>query len=93
MAQQKQRKQLILTNGKNSFTYWFQPIQHLQPNFKTNGIKNFMAQQRQRKKLILTDDKNIFTYCFEPIQSLQPNFKTDGIRNSMYNNTSDTTQN
>ena len=84
MAQQKQRKQLILTNDKNSFTYWFQPIQHLQPNFKTNGIKNFMAQQKQRKKPILTDDKNIFTYCFEPIQSLQPNFKTDGIRNSMY---------
>ena len=68
MTQQKQRKQLILTDNKNIFTYCFQPIQCLQPNFKTDGIrteKNFMAQQKQRKQLILTDDKNIFTYCFQ----------------------------
>ena len=42
MAQQKQRKQLILTDDKNIFTYCFQPIQRLQPNIKTDGIKNFM---------------------------------------------------
>ena len=29
MAQQKQRKQLILTDDKNIFTYGFQPIQRL----------------------------------------------------------------
>ena len=76
MAQQKQRKQLILTDGNNIFAYGFQSIQRLQPNIKTDNIRNFMAQQKQRKQLILTDDKNIFTYCFQPIQRLQPNFKT-----------------
>ena len=59
-------------------------MQRLQPNFITDGIRNFMAQQKQRKQLILTDDKNIFTYCFQPIQRLQPNFKTDGIRNFIH---------
>ena len=39
MTQQKQRKQLILTDNKNIFTYCFQPIQCLQPNFKTDGIR------------------------------------------------------
>ena len=42
MAQQKQLKQLILTDDKNIFTCCFQPIQRLQPNFKTEGIENFM---------------------------------------------------
>ena len=50
MAQQKQRKQPILIDGKNIFTYCFQPIQRLQPNFTTDGIRNFMTQQKQRKK-------------------------------------------
>ena len=84
MAQQKQRKQLILTDDKNIFTYCFQPIQRLQPNFTTDGIRNFMTQQKQRKQLHLTDDKNIFTYCFQSIQRLQPNSKTYAIRNFMY---------
>ena len=57
MAQQKQRKQLILTDGNNIFAYGFQSIQRLQPNIKTDNIRNFMAQQKQRKQLILTDDK------------------------------------
>ena len=84
MAQQKQRKQLILTNDNNIFTYYFQPIQRFQPNFKTDGIRNFMAQQKQREQIILIDGNNIFTYCFQPIQRLQTDFKTDGIRNFMY---------
>ena len=42
MAQQKQRKQFILTDDKNILTYCFQPMQRLQPNFKTDGIRNFM---------------------------------------------------
>ena len=54
-----------------------------EPNFTTNGIRNFMTQQKQRKQPILIDGKNIFTYCFQPIQPLQPNFTTDGIRNFM----------
>ena len=42
-------------------------IQRLQPNFTTDGIRNFMAQQKQRKQPILIDGKNISTYCFQPI--------------------------
>ena len=40
----------ILIDGKNIFTYCFQPIQRLQSNFTTDGIRNFMKQQKQRKK-------------------------------------------
>ena len=64
MAQQKQRKQFILTDNQNISTYHSQPIQRLQPNFITDGIKIFMAQQKQRKQLILTDSKIISTYLF-----------------------------
>ena len=35
MAQQKQRKQLLLTDDKNIFTYCFQSMQRLQPNSNT----------------------------------------------------------
>ena len=84
MAQQKQRKQPILIDGKNIFTFCFQPIQRLQPNFTTGGIKTFMAKQKQRKQLHLTYDKNIFTYCFQSMQRLQPNSKTYAIRNFMH---------
>ena len=42
MKQQKQCKQLILTDDKNIFTYCFQPIRRLQPNFKIDGIRKFM---------------------------------------------------
>ena len=40
MAQQKQRKQLILTDNKNISTYRFQSIQCLQPNFMIDDIRN-----------------------------------------------------
>ena len=59
-------------------------MQRLQPNFTTDGLRNFIAQQKQRKQPILTDEKNIFTYCFQPIQLLQRNFKTAGIRSFIY---------
>ena len=59
MAQQKQREQPILIDGKNIFTYCFQPIQRLQPNFTTDGTRNFLAQQKPRKQFHLTDGKNI----------------------------------
>ena len=58
-------------------------MQCLQPNFTTDGIRNFMAQEKQCKQPILIDGKNIFTYCFQSIQRLQPNFTTDGIKNVM----------
>ena len=84
MTQQKQRKQPILIDGKNIFTYCFQPIQRLQPNFTNDGIRNFMTQQKQRKQVLLTDDKNIFTYYFQSIQRLQPDSKTCAIINFKY---------
>ena len=58
-------------------------MQRLQPNFTTDGIRNFMAQQKQRKQLRLTYDKNIFTYRFQLMQRLQPNSQTYAIRNFM----------
>ena len=42
MAQQKQRKQLILIDDKNIFIYCFLPMQRLLPNFNNDGIRNFM---------------------------------------------------
>ena len=56
-AQKKQRKQLILTNSKNIFTYRFQPVQRLQPKFMTFDIINFLSRQEQGKQLILTNSK------------------------------------
>ena len=58
-------------------------MQRLQPNFTTDGIRNFIAQQKQHKQLILIDGKNIFTHCLQSIQCLQPNSKTYAIRNFM----------
>ena len=48
MGQQKQRKQLILTDNKNIFTYCFQLIQRIQHNFKTDGIRNFMYTKHSK---------------------------------------------
>ena len=48
-AQQKQRKQLILTDDKNIFAYCFQPVQRLQPNFRTNDIRNLYTSSTPRK--------------------------------------------
>ena len=59
-------------------------MQRLQPNFTTDGIRNFIAQQKQRKQRILIDGKNISNYCFQPIQRLKPNFAIYAIRNFMY---------
>ena len=42
MVQQKQRKQLILTDSKIFFFYLFQPIQHLQPNSMTDSRRSFI---------------------------------------------------
>ena len=40
MAQQKERKQLILSDSKNTSNYHFQPIQRLQQNIMADGIRN-----------------------------------------------------
>ena len=56
-------------------------MQRLQPNFMTDGIRNFIAQ---RKQLIVTDRKNILNYHFQPIQRLQPKSMINSIRKFMY---------
>ena len=48
MAHQKQSKQPILTDGKDIFTYCFQPIQRIQHNFTTDGIRNFMYTKHNK---------------------------------------------
>ena len=69
MAQQKQRKQLILIDGKNIFTHSFQSIQPLQPNCKTYAIRNFMHTKHNGDNPKL----RIFSFLAEQ-QRLQPNF-------------------
>ena len=53
-------------NQWQEYFYLLFPImQRLQPNFTTDGIRNFMSQQKHRKQPILINGKNIFTYCFQ----------------------------
>ena len=49
----------------NIFTYCFQPIQRLQPNFKTGGIRNFMYTKHNWDNAKL----RIFSFILQ-----QPNF-------------------
>ena len=69
MAQQKQRKQLIVTDEKNIFTYCFQPIQRLQPNVKTDGIKHLLYTKHNKNNAKL----RIFSFIPQR-QRIQPNF-------------------
>ena len=75
MAQRKQRKQLILTDNKNISTYRFQSIQRLQPNFMTDGIRNFMYTKHNG------DNAKLRIFSFIPQQQrIQPNFMDDSIK-------------
>ena len=75
MTQQKQHKQLILTDNKNISTYRFQSIQRLQPNFMTDGVRNFMYTKQNG------DNAQIRIFSFIPQrQRIQPNFINDSIR-------------
>ena len=75
MAQQKQRKQLILTDKKNISTYLFQSIQRLQPNFMTDGIRNFMYTKHNG------DNAKLRIFSFIPQrQRIQPKFMNDRIK-------------
>ena len=49
MAQQKQLKQLILTDNKTIITYCLQPVQRLQPEFYGLRQKKFHMYQAQRR--------------------------------------------
>ena len=72
MTQQKQRKQLILTDNKNISSYRFQPAQRLPPNFMTAGIRNFMYPKHNAKFRIF--------YFILQWQRIQPNFMTHSIK-------------
>ena len=75
MAQQKQCKQLILTNNKSIFTHRFQPMQRLQPNLMTDGIINYMYTKHKE------GNAKLRTYSFLPQQQrIQTNFINDSIR-------------
>ena len=75
MTQQKQRKQLILTDNKNISTYRFQSIQRLQPNFMTDGIRNFMYTKHNG------DNAKLRIFSFIPQrQRIKTNFMNDSIR-------------
>ena len=75
MEQHKQLKQLILTDNKNIFTYRFQPIQLLQPDFMTYSIRNFMYTMHNG------DYAKLRIFSFIPQrQRMQPNFMKDSIR-------------
>ena len=74
-AQQKQRKQLILSDRKNILNYHFQPIQRLQPKCMTNSIRKFMYIKHSG------DDTKLRIFSFiAQRQHVQPNFMTDNIR-------------
>ena len=47
MEGQRQCTQLILTDNRSVFTYRFQLIQRLQPNFTTDCTRNFMCSMHK----------------------------------------------
>ena len=75
MAQQKQRKRLILSNNKNISTHHFQPTQRLKPNFMIDGIRNLMYTKHNADKTKL----RIFSFIPQR-QRKQPNFMNDIVR-------------
>ena len=85
MEQQKQCKQLILTDDKSIFTYCFQPIRRLQPNFKTDGITKFMYTKHNG------GNPKLRTLSFIPQrQSIQPNFMNPNQTTKQTNTTQKT---
>ena len=87
MAQQKQPKQLILTDGKNIFTDCFQPIQRLHTSFKTDGIRNFMYTKHNGNNTKL----RIFSFVTQR-QRMQPNFMNHTYQATKQTNTTQTTK-
>ena len=87
MTLQKQRKQLILIDSKNILTCCFQPIPRLQPNFKTDGIRNFMYTKQNGDKVKL----RIFSFIPQR-QRIQPNFANHTYQTTKQTNTTRTTK-
>ena len=79
MAQQKQWKQLILTDNRIISTYRFQSVQSSQRNFMTDGIRNFMYTKHNGDNRKL----RIFSFILQR-QRIQPNFMNDSIKNVIH---------
>ena len=89
MVQQKQCKQPILIDGKNIFTYSFQPIQRLQPNSKTLCHKKchvYQAQWRQPKIKNILFHTATTTYATQFYESYIPNNKPNKHNPTNQNN-------
>ena len=87
MVQQKQRKQLILTDDKNIFTYCFQRKQRSLPNFKTEGIRNFRYAKHNG------DNAKLRIFSFIPQrQCIQPNFMNHTYQTTKHTDTTRTTK-
>ena len=87
MAQQKQRKQRLLIDGKNIFTHCFQSIQHLQPNSNTYAIRNFMHTKYNG------DNPKLGIFSFIPQQRrIKPNFMNRTYQTTNQTNTTQTTK-
>ena len=75
-------KQLILTDSKNILTSRFQPIQRLQPNFKTDGIRKFIYTKHNG------DNAKLRIFSFIPQrQSIKPNFMNSNQTTKQTNTT------
>ena len=88
MAQQKQRKQLHLTDDKNIFTYCFQSIQRLQPNSKTYAIRNNFMYTKHNG-----DNPKLRIFSFIPQRRhMQTNFRNHKYQTTNQTNTNQTTK-
>ena len=83
--QQKQHKQLLLTDSKNIFTYRFQQMQRLQPNCMTDSLRNLMFTKHNGDNAKV----RIFSFILQR-QPIQPNFMTDSMRRIIHNKQSNT---
>ena len=88
MAQQKQRRQPILIDGKNIFTYCFQSIQRLQPDSKTHAIRNNFIYTKHNG-----DNPKLRIFSFIPQRRrIQPNFMNHTYQTPNQANTNQTTK-
>ena len=79
VAQEKQRKQPILTDTKNIFTYRFQPLQRLQPSFMTDDRRTSVHTKYNIDNLKV----RIFSVIPQR-QRIQPKFMTNSMRSFIH---------
>ena len=80
MAQQKQCKQPILIDSKNTFTCRFQSMQRLQHIFVTDSIRNFTYTMHKESNIKL----RILPFIPQQ-QHMQLNLMTDNRRTFIHN--------